>query len=119
MLLDLGKLGTIGLNNPEELMVINYPIANLDLAIQYSDELATLYAEATIGDMGSHPKKVARDVAYADLKAIMDEIRDAGQYLFWKDAVRKKLYVSEYKSAKNRKAYARLKEREKTVTLDL
>ncbi len=44
----------------------------------------------------------------------MDEIRDAGKFLFWKDPVRKALYVSDYKSSKNRKAYARLKEREQT-----
>jgi len=119
MLLDLGKLGKIGLDNPAELTAIKFPTTKVELAMQYSDELATLYTEATIGDLGSHPKKIARDVAYADLKAIMDEIYDAGQYLFWKDPVRKKLYVSEYKSSKNRKAYARLKEREQIASIEL
>ncbi len=107
MLLDLGKLGKIGIDNPNELVKINFPTSKIELAVKYSNELATLYAEATIGDLGSHPKKIARDVAYADLKAIMSEIRDGGKYLFWKDAERKKLYVSEYKTTKNRKAYAR------------
>ncbi len=102
MLLDLGKLGKIGEANPEELTKINFPAAKVEQAKQYSDELATLYAEATIGNLGSHPKKVARDVAYAELKAVMDEIRDAGKYLFWKDAERKALYSSAHRRKTNK-----------------
>ncbi len=109
MLLDLGKLGKIGVDNPQELTKINFSTAKIDLAVKYGDELATLYAEATIGDLGSHPKKVARDVAYADLKAIMDEIRDAGKYLFWKDAERKALYSSSYISRQSKAARERAK----------
>ncbi len=109
MLLDLGKLGKIGVENPEELAKINFPTAKIELAMKYSDELATLYAEATIGNLGSHPKKIARDVAYADLKAIMSEIRDAGKYLFWKDAERKALYSSSYISRQSKAARERKK----------
>ncbi len=111
MLLDLGKLGAIGVQYPDELVKIKFPTTKVELAIQYSDELATLYASATIGDLGSHPKKVARDVAYAELKAIMDEIRDAGKYLFWKDAERKALYTSDYMSRKGKAARERAKQK--------
>ncbi len=102
MLLDLGKLGTLGFNNPDQLQVIKYPTSTLELAMKYSYELATLYASATIGDLGSHPKKIARDKVYAELKGIMSEIREAGKYLFWKDEERRRLYSSQYRRHTNK-----------------
>lgn len=40
--------------------------------------------------------KITRDKAYTYLKQVVDEIYEAGKYLFWKDDAKRKGYYSQY-----------------------
>jgi hypothetical protein len=93
---DMNDLATMGRNNPEPLKAIGFNMDLLDQAARMSDELSELLNLAN-GDRWSKAEaKIIRDKAYTHLKEAVDEVRECGKYLFWRDEERLRWYTSEY-----------------------
>lgn len=103
MIQDLNNIAVLGRENPDPLTAIGFDLAQLDLAATRSDELADLLAEANGDKADPNQSKLIRDKAYTHLKALVDEIREAGKYVFRNDTRRFKGYVSDYWRKQNRK----------------
>ena len=58
--------------------------------------MAVLPATANGDKAEPNNSKTIRDKAYTHLKALVDEIREAGKYVFWRNPNRYKGYVSHY-----------------------
>jgi hypothetical protein len=102
MIQDLNDLSVLGKNNPAPLQAIGFDLGKLDVAAATSDAIANLLAMAN-GDRSSQSEtKKIRDKAFAYLKESVDQIREAGKYLFWKNENRYKGYVSKYWADVNR-----------------
>ena len=96
MIQDLTDLSIMGKSNPEPLEVIHFDMTLLDKAAKMSDDLADLLAKVNGVRESNSPIKILRDKAYLYLKQAMDEIRKAGQYIFWHNKNQRKLYASKY-----------------------
>lgn len=102
MIQDLNDLAVLGNNNPAPLQAIGFDLGKLTLAAETSDAMANLLALAN-GDRASKSEtKKLRDKAFAYLKESVDQVREAGKYLFWKNEDRYKGYVSKYWADSNR-----------------
>lgn len=97
MIQDLNDISVLGRENPDPLTNIGFDLAQLDLAATRADELADLLAEANGDKADQNDSKVIRDKAYTYLKVLVDEIREAGKYVFRKDKNRLKGYSSHYR----------------------
>ena len=102
MIQDLNDLAELGKANSEQLSAIGFDTAQLDLAAATSNEMAELLSRATSDRADNNQARVIRDKAYTLLKQAVDEIRDCGQYVFWRDAQRYKGYVSQYNKRFNK-----------------
>ena len=103
MIQDLNDIAVLGRENPEPLTNIAFDLAKLDLAATRADELADLRARAN-GDKGEqNESKIIRDRAFAYMKELVDEIREAGKYVFRNDKNRLKGYSSQYWRKVNRR----------------
>lgn len=101
MIQDLNDLSLLGKSNTGPLEAINFSLEKLEVAANASDELANLLALANGDKSLQSESKVIRDKAYTHLKELVDEIRNAGKYLFWKNEKRYKGYVSQYWAAQS------------------
>lgn len=101
MIQDLNDLSLLGKNNMGPLSAINFSPEKLDIAANASDELANILALANGDKSLQSESKVIRDKAYTHMKELVDEIRNAGKYLFWKNEKRYKGYVSQYWAAQS------------------
>jgi len=97
MIQDLNDIAVLGRENPDPLTAIGFDLDQLDLAATRADELADLLAEANGDKADQNESKVIRDRAYTHLKKLVDEIREAGKYVFRKDKNRYKGYISQYR----------------------
>ena len=104
MIQDLNDLSLLGKSNTAPLEAINFSLEKLEAAATASDELANILALANGDKSLQNESKVIRDKAYTHLKELVDEIRNAGKYLFWKNEKRLKGYRSEFLYQKNRDA---------------
>ena len=104
MIQDLNDLSLLGKSNTAPLESINFSLEKLEAAANASDELANILALANGDKSLQNESKVIRDKAYTHLKELVDEIRNAGKYLFWKNEKRLKGYRSEFLYQKNRDA---------------
>lgn len=104
MIQDLNDLSLLGKSNTAPLAAINFDLEKLDSAASASDELANLLALANGDKSLQSESKIIRDKAYTYMKELVDQIRDAGKYLFWKNEKRLKGYRSEFLYQKNRAA---------------
>ena len=104
MIQDLNDLSPLGKSNTGPLEAINFSPDKLEAAANASDELANILALANGDKSLQSESKVIRDKAYTHLKELVDEIRNAGKYLFWKNEKRLKGYRSEFLYQKNRDA---------------
>ncbi len=95
MIQDLNDLAVLGRENSDELAAINFDLTLLDQAADLSDRLSDLLAAAK-AENSNNGSKLLRDQAYTYLKEVVDEIRAAGQYLFWKNPERLIGYRSAY-----------------------
>lgn len=102
MIQDLNDLSLLGKSNTAPLEAINFSLEKLEAAATASDELANILALANGDKSLQNETKVIRDKAYTHLKELVDEIRAAGKYLFWKNEKRYKGYVSQWWSDANR-----------------
>lgn len=102
MIQDLNDLAELGKDNSDALSAIGFDIAQLDIASTTSAEMADLLSKATSDRGDNNQARVIRDKAFTLLKQAVDEIRDCGQYVFWRDAQRYKGYVSQYNKRFNK-----------------
>lgn len=84
MIQDLSDIAAVGHEFPKELKAIDFDMAQLDQAEELATKLSNILSESRVGE-GYKDTKDLRDRAFTYLKQIIDEIREAGQYLFWKD----------------------------------
>ena len=96
MLQDLNDLAVLGKENPDPLTAISFDTALLDRAAQLADEKGSLWAEASCDRAGYKEVKKIRDQAFSHLKQAVDEIREYGQHVFWRNEARLIGYRSAY-----------------------
>lgn len=101
MVQDLNDLSVLGQKNTDKLTAINFDLTKLDTAATLSDEMADLLALANGNKTGGNDAKFLRDQAYVYLKELVDEVREAGKFLFWKDERRLTGYSSAFWRKKN------------------
>ena len=101
MIQDLNDLSLLGKSNTGPLEAINFILEKLEVAANASDELANILALANGDKSLQSESKVIRDKAYTHMKELVDEIRNAGKYLFWKNEKRYKGYISQYWAAQS------------------
>lgn len=95
---DLNDLSVLGASNLLELQAINFDISVLDTAQQLSATMAKLLAKVTSSTMYENSMVLQlRNRAYTHLKEAVDQIRNAGKYVFRKDSDRYKGYISNYR----------------------
>lgn len=97
MIQDLSDLAYIGKDNPAALEVVKFDLTKLDRAEQIATEGGLLLGDIN-GDRQNvfNPDKEMRDRAYTYLKQAVDEVRDAGKFVFWKNEKRASQYASTY-----------------------
>lgn len=110
MLQDFSDMNVFGKDNPDPLAKIGFDITDLDRAAETADQLSAVLALANGEEGDDVDAKELRDKAYSFMKLAVDEIRNTGQYVFWRDEGRKKGYVSsyfrkKYRSNKAEKSY--------------
>lgn len=96
MIQDLSDLSVLGTKNPEQLQAINFDMTLLDRCATLSSEMADLRAMANGEKYGSNENLLIRNRMYTLLKSYVDDIRDCGKYLFWRNKDRLKGYSSAY-----------------------
>ena len=97
MIQDLSDEASLGKANAQYLTEINIDLKLLDQAETLSGEMASLLARSNGQKKdGNNKTKVLRDKSFAYLKETVDEVRDAGKYVFWRNEQRCKGYVSAY-----------------------
>lgn len=96
MVQDLNDIAVLGKENPDPLTAIGFDPAQLDAAAALADQMADLMAEANGDKADQNESKVIRDKAYTHMKVLVDEIREAGKYVFRHDKNRLKGYASAY-----------------------
>ncbi len=103
MIQDLSDLAVLGKANLPLLKSIKYPVAQLDKAAKMAVDMSVVLAKMNGERAENNNAKLNRDKAYTFLKQTVDEIREAGRFVFWKDSKRLKGYRSSYfkKSYKN------------------
>lgn len=94
---DLSDLSVLGKANSDLLTAINLDLTQLDTAETMAVEMSALLAQVNGERSENNNAKIVRDKAYTYLKEAMDEIREAGKYVFWKDSKRLKGYYSRYR----------------------
>ncbi len=102
MIQDLSDLAAIG---KENIVLLNTIVEQqqIDKAENMSDRLAVILAKANGDKKSPDSTKIFRDQAYSLLKVEVDELREYGKYLFWKNKDRLKGYVSAYWANKSKK----------------
>lgn len=103
MIQDLNDIAVLGRENPDPLTAISFNLTQLEAAATLADSLADLLAEANGDKADQNESKIIRDKAYIHMKELVDEIREAGKYVFRKDPNRLKGYSSDYWRKLNRK----------------
>ncbi len=101
---DLNDSAVLGRENSALLEAINFDMTKLDAASTYAREMAELLA-AKESSSDKNDRRVVRDKAFSLLKVIVDEVYACGQYVFWKNPDRKRLYSSAYRRAYNKRMY--------------
>lgn len=101
MVQDLNDLSVLGKAHPELLIPAFLTAIDLDNAAAIADRMADLLG-ATNGERKEVSEAmVIRDKAYTYLKLAVDEIRECGKFVFWRNPDRLKGYVSDYWKSKN------------------
>ncbi|MGD2092353.1 MAG: hypothetical protein PVH61_39665 [Candidatus Aminicenantes bacterium] len=115
MIEDLNDLSLLGKDNTRLLEAIKFDLSFLDKAAQTSEEMAVLLDEKDRdSDMEkrSEAKKI-RHQAYTHLKEAVDEILEAGKYVFRQNKKRLRKYASAYRRNKTSKQKQKPKKKAK------
>jgi hypothetical protein len=110
MVQDFNDLAILGKANIKLLEAIHFDTALLDEVANKSDEMADLLGRTNGDRLSENESKIMRDRMYTLLKQTVDQIRDCGKYVFWRDENRLRGYSSAYYRRLNAK-----KERTKEV----
>lgn len=94
MIQDLSDLSVLGTANLPLLEAVGFDTAKLKTAETMASEMSVLLATMNGERFDNNQTKKLRDKAYTLLKASVDEIREAGKFVFWKDENRKRGYFS-------------------------
>jgi len=97
MVQDLSDLSVLGKANLPLLTAIAFDATKLDTAETMSSDMSALLAAMNGERAENNSAKTTRDKAFTLLKNAVDEIREAGKYVFWKDPDRLKGYYSQYR----------------------
>ena len=101
MVQDLNDLSVLGKAHLDLLGLINFSPDALDEAAATADRMADLLG-ATNGERKEVSESmIIRDKAYTYLKQAVDEIRECGKFVFWRNPDRLKGYVSEFWQKRN------------------
>jgi hypothetical protein len=101
MVQDLNDLSELGKANADLLAPVNFDLALLDTAAELSDRMGDLLG-ATNGERKKDSEAMlVRDKAFTYLKQAVDEIRECGKFVFWRNPDRLKGYVSEFWQKRN------------------
>ncbi|MBN2286123.1 MAG: hypothetical protein JXI43_06725 [Tissierellales bacterium] len=103
MIQDLNDLSLLGKDHTDLLTAVGFDVTTLDTAASLSAELATLYSEVSTVQNEQNTERIIRDKAYVYVKQALDEIRNCGQYVFWRNDARLKGYVSQYYKNRRKK----------------
>jgi len=96
MIQDLNDLSVLGRANRQLLEAIRFDMSLLEKAAQTSVEMSALLAKTTTSRMELGSAKTKRDQAYTYLKDAVDEIRRTGRYVFRRNKVRYRGYISDH-----------------------
>lgn len=101
MVQDLNDLSVLGKSHLDLLTLINFAPTELDVAATTADRMGDLLG-ATNGERKEESEAIIiRDKAFTYLKQAVDEIRDCGKFVFWRNPDRLKGYTSDYWQRKN------------------
>ena len=96
MVQDLNDLSELGKANLDLLTAIGFDTDQLETAATMADNMGDLLG-ATNGERKKDSEAmIIRDQAFTYLKQAVDEIRECGKYVFWRNPERLKGYVSDY-----------------------
>lgn len=101
MIQDLNDLSVLGLKHTEQLEMIKFDTSLLVTSAELSEHLSDIRAMANGEKMEGNASLVIRNEMYTLLKRVIDEIRDCGKYVFWKDEKKLAGYTSEYYKMNN------------------
>ncbi|MDY6935254.1 MAG: hypothetical protein SVZ03_13655 [Spirochaetota bacterium] len=107
MIQDLNDLSVLGREHPEALEAIKFDMALLEKAAVLADGMSDLLGAASAERADSSGAKKIRDQAYTHLKEAVDEVREFGRFVFWRDETRIKGYASQYLRRSRRKSEAK------------
>ena len=91
---DLNDLAVLRKENHDLLTAVGFKISKLNTAARRAGKMVCLLAEAICGKAEQNESKVIRDKAFTHLKELVDEVREVGKFVFWKDKTRHKGYIS-------------------------
>ena len=100
MIQDLNDISVLGLANPELIQKAGMSEEDMHISAQLSDELGYLRALANGEKNGTNEYCEIRNRMYTKLKELVDEVRDCGKFVFWRDSKRLKGYASAYNRKK-------------------
>jgi hypothetical protein len=103
MIQDLNDGSVLGLSNIGLLQKVGEKKEDYQLAGQESTELRALLAKANGERNSSNEFLLVRNKMYTKLKEVVDEVRDCGKFVFWREPERVRGYASEYIRRKNAK----------------
>lgn len=92
----LVNLSLIGRENRAELEKINFDLSQLDAAESFADTIADLLGETSAESGLENDMRDMRDRAYTLLRNIVNDIRECGKYVFYRDERRYRGYTSGY-----------------------
>ena len=100
---DLNDLSVLGLDNAEEVTKIGRTLESLENAAILAKKLAGILATWNSEKEINAGFLEIRNKAYTLLKNAVDEIRESGRFVFWRNPERLKGYSSAYWQARNAK----------------
>lgn len=101
MVQDLNDLSELGKANLDLLARINFDASLLQKAADLADRMGDLLGAANGERKKDSEKMLTRDKAFTFLKEAVDEIRECGKFVFWRNPDRLKGYSSDYWKARN------------------
>ncbi|MCV9387380.1 hypothetical protein [Reichenbachiella ulvae] len=96
MIQDLSDLSVLGTANMPLLEAVGFDTSKLKTAETMASEMSVLLATMNGERFENNQTKKLRDKAYTLLKATVDEVRETGKFVFWKEEDRRRGYISSH-----------------------
>lgn len=101
MIQDLSSAAVLAQKYPDPLTAINFDFSLTETADALSGTMASLRALANGEKLQENETLATRNKMYTLLKETIDEIRDCGKYVFWRNTKRVVGYSSKYNRSKS------------------